>query len=266
MQPMAMAPPPVKRKGGIALSIGIALVVFGIGGGVLGAVLGFQNLQHRVDALQRVPLTAGGTLNLAQSGTYKVYVERPYSGSSGTPNIAIRGPEGDPIALQFDSVSETYDAGGRHGRKVGKFYASRTGRYELSVGDGGSNGPGQIAIGRRSPVGALAVLGFAILGGIAAVIVGIILIIVGAVRRSRSNRPPTVGYPGAGGWGTPPPGAPGAGGWAGPPPPGAPGAGGWGQPATSGGWAPPPGAPGPTWTPPQTDANTTWNPPSPPST
>ncbi len=247
---MAMAPPPTKRKGGIALWVGIALVVLGIAGGIFGLVSGFTNLQHRVDELQRVSLAQGGTLRLTESGTYKVFVERPYSGSSSAPNIAIRTPEGQPVPLQFDSVSETYDVGGRHGRKVGKFYAPAPGRYELSVPEASNNGLGQIAVGRRSPLGALVAMVVGLVAGGAAVVVGIILIIIGAVRRSRSKQPPIGGQSGGATWA--------------PPAMGTPGASGWNQPANPGGWAPPPPSPVPTWTPPQTDANTTWNSPPPP--
>ena len=250
MQPMAMVPPPTKRKGGIALGLGIIFVVLGIAGGIYGLVSGFTTLQHRVDELQRVPLSQGGALRLTESGSYKVFVERPSKGYSATPNIAITSPAGERIPLQFDSVSETYDVGGRHGRKIGKILISEPGDYGFSVPSGLSGGQGQLAVGRRSPLGALAAIVSGVVIGGGTVVAGIILLILGGIRRSRSKQPPLGGYPGGGAWAAPPAMAPGAGGW--------------NQPANPGGWAPPPPSPAPSWAPPQTDANTTWNPPPPP--
>lgn len=260
MQPMAMAPPPTKRKGGGALWIGIVLVVLGIAGGIIGLVAGFRAVESRIDEMQRVSLIQGGTITLDAPGTYKVFAERPTSGG-GSATAQITGPDGAAISIDPVAGSEEYDVQGRNGTLLGTISAPTAGSYQFVVAPdvGLRNGGGQFAVGKRSPGSALIGLGVALLGGIAAVVVGIILIIVGAVRRSRSKRPPT-SYP-QGGWGPAPSGAPAPGGWA--PPPGQP----WTPPGGPGAMAPPPSGPPAAlpWSPPQTGGNTTWNPPPPSS-
>lgn len=278
MQPVAPVTAP-KPKGAVLLWLGGLMIVGGITLGLLLVIGGIRSISDRVDGLQRVPVSSGGSIEIDDPGTYRVFLERAER-SDGVDNdspaylpfplVQVRSPSGDLAPLQPDPVSETYNLGSHHGRKIGRFRADQPGRYQLQVQEtAGSSRQGQLAVGRRGPTGAIATILGGVFGGGAMVVIGIILLIVGGVMRSRSRRVPPGGYPGGvSGWAPPP--VPGA--WAGAPgprpnawgqpPPGQwgqpPAAGAWGQPG-QGGWAPPPGTSAPTMPPPP-PAPRAWSP------
>lgn len=233
-----------KRQGGVALTIGAILLAVGL---IAGGVLVYRGVRHIADTVndyQRVPARSGGTVELDDAGTYLLFYERRGMGSierTGYTPAIITAPDGQTVQLRYDRVEENYTFGGREGRKVGRFEAPIPGTYRitpLSFDSFGAEfddmvpngGDGWFAIGPEGPAsGVIAILG-GVLGGGALAVLGVILLVVGGVRRSRSKR-------GAG--------APLAG-WPAPPPP---------QPQ---GWGPA----GPTqWTPP---GSTPWNHPAPP--
>lgn len=259
-----------KVKGSVALWLGGLLVLAGIVLGVALVVAGAHQFTSSFREMQRVSTAAGGTISIEDPGTYRVFLERPDpSGSGGAtftpaaPQVTILDPAGTVVPVGPDAVSETYTYAGRQGRKLGRFQAEQPGTYRIRVTavDGGS--PSNfVAVGRRGPSSALAPILGGVFGGLAVVAIGVILLIIGGVRRSRSRRPAFV----PGGFG--PTGAPLAG-W-GPPPAG----GGWAAPPTTTppGWAPPPpppaAEPGPAWiapTPPPVAAPG-WAPPVAPPT
>lgn len=239
----AMANNSEKRRGRVGFWIGGLLVLAGIAVGVAGVALGIRGIGETVDGYQRVPVRTGGTVQIDDPGSYRVFFERAGADDGfGSPGgFSIVGPDGQEVLLESDFSSENYSVGGHTGRKIGKFRAATAGRYEirpLSV-DGGT-GTGTIAIGKRGPTGSILAIVVGVLGGLLIVVIGVVVLIVSGVRRSRSRRAAT-GYPGGPGpgWGAPPTGP---GGWA-PPPGGAPG---WAAPhapappPAPGGWPPPP--------------------------
>ena len=276
MQPVTTwTPEPVKPRGTVGLVIGAVMIAAGVVLGVVLVVSGVREVVHSVDDLQRVSLTSGGPVDLREAGTYRVFLERPYSTdgtgelrfSSPDPRVTVVDPTGNPVQMHSDFVQENYDIGGHHGRKIGRFVATEPGTYRVRVQnvDGGDL-RGAIAVGRHSPGPAVVrILGGVFGGGLLAV-AGIVVMIVSGIRRSRSRRPGP-GFPGAPGGGVPgwaPPAV--AGPWATAPAPG------WGTPPVAGpsGWAPPPVvvppgavAPGSPWgSPPATAPG--WAPPPPP--
>lgn len=267
MQPMAPVAAP-RPKGRTGLWIGGAMVAVGIIGGAILTIVGIHSVSRTVDGYQRVPADGGGSIDIGEPGTYRVFFERAGVDEDGAlvsvPVIEINPPDGATVTLLSDTTSETYSFGGRDGRKIGRFVAVRTGRYRITTPSGSTTRSGAdrgvIAVGRKGPVAGIIGAGLGVLGGLALVIVGIIVMIVSGVRRSRSRRmaPPVGPGPGMGGWGAPPP-APGS---YGP---------GHGQPLTGSGsppgWQPPPstGASSPPgWAPPPAPQG--WPPPAPPST
>jgi hypothetical protein len=172
--------------------------------------------------------------------------------------------DADDLLVGPRSESETYSDGAREGYSIGDFHVAEAGDYVISVGQGDSQlsgsdesdftaTDGEIAIGRPLFESVFVRIGLSFLIGAAGFIVGLIIMIVTAVRRGKAKRsrfPPNP-Y----GFGTPPPVYPA--GAAGPSP--APG---YGMPPPSGGaqpWGPPPSSPAPT--PPPLDEQ--WPPTSP---
>lgn len=266
-----MPAPAQKSKGAVALWIGGVLVVLGIVVGIVGIATGVSGMSDVVDGYQRVPVSGGGAITIDDTGTYRVFLERPGANEDRfrgtTPSFTIEGPDGATVPLQYDSVNETYGVSGRDGRKLGKFRADRPGTYvfRTNTSDQGSS-LGNLAVGRKGPTSELVKLGVGLVLGGLLFVAGVILLIVGGVRRSRSRRSP-IAYPGVPGtgWAAPPAGPPGwappptgPAGWSPPPaPPPPPGTGGWAAPPPPA-QTPPPPAPAPPHDEP-------WSPTPPPS-
>lgn len=269
---------PDKPKGAVGIWIGVLLIVGGIILAIALVVVGVRSLVDGFDGLQQVPLNGGGVVEIEDTGTQTVYAERYTSetGSSfntGTASfsnfgpaitVQITGPDNQPIEFQPLSGSETYVHNHREGVRIGQFEAATPGRYRIDPA-GEPNGYQSVAVGSGLKVEGIGAILGGVFGGGLVVLIGIILVIVFAVRRSRSKKQIAQGsspYPSpygaaAAGWPVAPgpagyatPGVPG--GYGAPGAPGAPAPGAW-PPAggTNPGWVPPPVAqPSPGWTPP----------------
>lgn len=277
--PPPAAPAPAKPKGAIGIWIGILLIIGGIVLGIALVVAGARSLLSGFDDLQRVPIDGGGVVRIDEAGTQTIYAERPSSqgGSSFStntfsgfgPSIAVRviGPGGDDITVNSGGSTETYTYNGREGVKIGSFYAPVEGTYRIVTRNQDSTTTGgswsTIAVGDALELSGIGAILGGVFGGGLVVVIGLIVVIIFAVRRSRSKKRITQAsapYPGA--YGAAGAGWPAAPGYA---PPAGPG----------GGWVPPPAAqpgpqgPGPTWAPPPAPApqappaGPTWQPPAP---
>lgn len=281
----AAGPGPVadeKLPGLAGIWIGVICIIVGVIAGIALIVFGAATLVGGFGDLERVPIRTGGTIEVTETGTQTIFAERPARGTttsfSAAPDIQVRitDPSGRAVPVTTDRFfdTETYTWDGRDGIAIGEFDAAVEGRYEVEVipGDGSSSYT-TIAIGNQwDATGIGAILGGMAVGGLL-VLVGTILVIVFAVKRSRARKarrgplgPPMGGAPLAG-WGAAPVAAPGyPSGYGqpgyGPPGYGAPGYGqpgygapGYGQPGYgAAGYgqppAPPAPTPGATWAPP----------------
>ncbi|WP_426572417.1 hypothetical protein [Aquihabitans sp. McL0605] len=282
--PPAAAAPAGKPKGAAGIWIGVVLVIVGIVLGVTLVVSGARALVDGFDGLQRVPLS-GGTVHLDDTGTKSIFLERPTSESGPSfttstsggfvPNVLVTivGPDGTHVNVDRAPGSQTYVYNGHEGVRIATFYAATPGTYTIQAIEGGQTGAyTSFAIGGGLRLNGLARIVGGIFAGGALVLIGIILIIVFAVKRSRSKRrlsAPPLPYPGGYGaapaaWagapgapvgaypgapGSPAPGYPAAPGYppAGGYPPAPPAQPGYGAPQPGTAWTPPP-APG--WVPP----------------
>lgn len=213
--------------------VGVLLILAGVGGAVAWFVLGFVSLDDTVDDFGRVAYPRGGSVSLDEPGEYVIYAEASGVAPVRPSGITVTGPDGDPVTTDVYSGSITYDFGGRSGIAVSTFSADQSGEYVVEASSTLPTAADALAVGPSIAGDLLAAIlgGFAI--GAIGVLVGVVVLIVTGVRRSRARRdrrpptppaswgqaPPTWGSPppiGAGGWGQPPPPAPG------PPPPAPP--------------------------------------------
>jgi hypothetical protein len=273
-----------KPGGMVGIWIGIALILIGIIGGIALIASGASSFADGLNDVQRVGIESGGTVDLDETGTYSVFVERYVPGSGTSFNtsssggfvpdvqVSITDPNGNPAPVRPATGSETYTVDEYEGTRIGKFEADQPGIYTVRV-EGGSAVANydSIAVGKGLHLDGIVAILIGVFGGGALVLLGIILVIVFAVKRSRKKKrlaseanPYGSGMPGApGGW----PAAPAYGG--GYPPnagygaPAAP----WQPPAGAPGWVPPPATPGSVVgspTPPAAPPAQPWQPPEPP--
>lgn len=292
--PLPAATVPEKPKGAIGIWIGILLIVGGIVLGIVLVVAGARSLVDGFDDLQTTPINGEGIVRIEETGTQTIYAERPnYGGGSsfntGTtfsgygPNVVVRviGPDGNDVPVSTGGSNETYTVNDREGIKIGTFSASAEGEYRIISRAQDNNGNwNQLAVGQALDISGIGAILGGVFGGGLVVLIGIIVVIIFAVRRSRSKkRINQASGPYPGGYGAPGMGWPAAPGYApsGYGAPAAPNPAVWGTPAASNpGWVPPPVAQpgqqgsGPTWAPPPAPAPQappdapTWQPPTPP--
>jgi len=164
----------------------LALAIFAAG--VAWLVIGSVSVASTVSNLQRVPLPAGGTVNLTHSGGYTIYYEGPGSQSGNFPAFHVDVTPASPGATvasltRYGSVV-TYDFGSHQGRAVlalrvtgpGKFLVTTAGAPAsgADLAFGGSIGSG--LVGAVLPAIPLIVLGF----------VGWLILLIVRIARKRS--------------------------------------------------------------------------------
>ncbi len=232
---MAVATNPAVRRPGPALWLSILLLVLGVAGVVASAVgVGTAVMHSIVDA---PVLTSPGKEQVAcRTGTYLLYVESGSSSlSATTSSVTVTGPGGENVPVETEATSQSFSKeGGRFSGQLG-FVTSTAGTYTVTVHTSGAS----VIVAPSFTTAAQENLGWIIgifVSGILAV-VGLVLLIVGIVRRSRAKR----AFPYGGSWGAPP-------GPAWPPPPGAPQGGPWPGAPQGPGWPSQPGAPPGGWT------------------
>ena len=193
-------------------SLAIALMVLGAALGVLSVVMVTLPLLRLVRDAPSVTTPGSVTLSLHR-GLYKVFEPTgtptagpvPGSSSSGVGTISatdvnVGGPGGRPIPVSDSRADEAITRGGRHYSSAVAFRVSAAGSYTVRIA--GARGDALIsrslADAVRSRVGWVAGIP---IGGLL-LLIGLVLLIVGIVRRSRARK--------AASSGSPPPGPPGA--------------------------------------------------------
>ncbi|HRW39058.1 MAG TPA: hypothetical protein P5254_15270 [Aquihabitans sp.] len=272
-QPVPAGPvldrPEAKLPGLIGIWIGVVLIVAGVVLGIVLAVGGARTIVSGVSDLQRLPIDQGGTVQIDDEGQISVYAERltldrssgfTTGGTGGLPPVALSvyGPDGEPVPVAVPGTVERYTWDQHEGVRIATFGAERAGTYEIvPTAVGAIGGYRTLAVGPALDLGRgiVGILG-GIFGGGLVIVIGVVVLIVSSVRRSRARRAttwtPSVGAPGgAVGWAPPPVAVPSpygsAAGWAPPPPsaPPPPGVGPGAGPPSS--YVPPAGSP---WVPP----------------
>ena len=174
------------RPGRIWYLVPLAIFVAGAAWLIVGVV----SLASTVNGLQRVPVPAGGTVNLSHSGGYTIYYEGPGAQSGNIPpfhiNVTPASQGASVTSLTRYGSTVTYNIGSHHGRAVLTLQVARPGRFAVSAAGAQATGAdlafgGSIAhgiVGTVLPGVPLMILGF-----LSAVILLIIRII-----RKRSLR------------------------------------------------------------------------------
>jgi hypothetical protein len=204
----AAEPPKPKGKG--ALVTGLVLLVVGILmgiGGIIGVATSAASLIKSFGSPQGTPVTITDTLDA--NTTYVVYElatsgggteSDPFGYSVAVEDITVTGPNGDVAVNDPGRRSDTYTNDGDSFVGVASFDTTVSGSYEVAVATEGATvvlAPGFSAFGKS--LAWLALIGLGALLGF----IGIILLIIGAIRRSSSRKvqpayPPQQAFPAAG--------------------------------------------------------------------
>lgn len=178
----------VKLRGRIPLRLAAIFGVIGLALAITGIVLIVNSPLSKTGDFPRVAINEQTSVRLERTGGYVIYFETP-SGGSHSANIQVQvlDPSGDPVGLKRYGNTLTYDVDGRHAEAAFTFRASESGRYEVNSSSSDAPGGAQLSFGESVANGIVGgVLTF--IPGLLLVIVAVILLIVGLVRRSRHKR------------------------------------------------------------------------------
>jgi hypothetical protein len=216
--------------------VGALVMAVGIGGSVVW--FGAQTISY-INELADSPRIAIGTTEEVslEAGDYFVFQETSMrSGFGAIVDIQVEDPSGTPVVVRNPGAEFTYETGGESGEAVAEFTARQAGNYTVTVDGGVSGEPG----GGLGAFGAVFVapsplsLGVVFVASAAigslSFIIGLTILIVVGVKRSRRRKAQLAATTG---WG--PPGGPG-----GPPQS-------WGPPHAQAPQAPAPQPQNPAW-------------------
>jgi hypothetical protein len=171
----------------------VALAIFAVAAAWL--IYGIFSFVGTVDGLQRVPLPAGGTVNLGHGGGYVIYYEGPGAQDGNIPSFDVHvtpaSPGASVIRLAPYQSSVNYSIGSHQGRAVLTLNIARPGKFAISAS--GAQGAGaDLAIGGSV---ARAIVGIVLPGlplMILAFVGGLLVFIIRIIRKSAMRR---VQYP-----------------------------------------------------------------------
>jgi hypothetical protein len=185
--------------------VGALVIVAGFVVGGLQCVQGFSALDGW---LTRVTVPGTEAITLDEPGTYTIYHEHEtildgelYSSADAHPGeldyALTNKATGEAVALSVPTMDETYTFMQRQGAAIMLFTIEAPGDYELTATyrDGRTEPRLVLAIGRSvlKRVFAWMVKSFAFVG--TGIIVGVVIIVVTAIGRSRARRPTYPPYP-----------------------------------------------------------------------
>jgi hypothetical protein len=190
--PRPALPPGKIRPGRVWYLLALLLVA----GGVAWAVGSFISFGNQVNSLQRVPLPQGGRVNLAHSGGYVLYYEGPGAQSGHFPSFNVRVVPASPGAavasLRQYVGTVTYAVGGHDGRAVLSLQVTHPGKFTI-VAAGPANGS-DLAFGPSVASSIVKIVVPSVLLFLLGVALGLVILVVRIVRRSRQRAQLAPGY------------------------------------------------------------------------
>lgn len=190
---------PVKRKGKGAITTGIVLMVGALVMGVVGIVGIISAGTSAVSAFVSPVLSPATSSNQLDGGQSYVIYQLTDSTSTrvAAADVTVTAPDGSTVSVtDITGSTDTYSSNGDTFVTVASFTAPASGIYSTAIAVPGELfvvGPGLSALTGLALWGLL--IGIATLLGI----IGLVVLIVGLVRRSSSKpKPVAYGYPAAG--------------------------------------------------------------------
>ncbi len=186
---------PVKPRGKGLLTSGIVLLILGllgVVGGIIGIATSAGSLVKEFGSPQPTPTSI--TRILDGGTTYAVYeASTGGTGSSSDPltgnvilsDITVTGPAGAVNVNDVGNSTQTYDANGERFGAVATFDPPTTGSYTIAVSTEGSV---VVVAPSFTSFGKIAIWVLLILFAVVLGLLGLILLIVGLVKRSKSKK------------------------------------------------------------------------------
>lgn len=188
MPPRPVPPPQLRPSGWWYLVGGLVILISLFGGGALAIGSAVWQVLD-IDGYDRTSVPGETSVWIDETDTYTVYFE--YEGASDNAGgfmaatVSVIGPDGRGVPVEKYTENETYMIGSREGRAEYTFEATRIGFYRVT---GMGRAPATLAVAQGDPRGDKFIwFVVGVFGAIGGTVVGIVILIVVAVRR-RSNK------------------------------------------------------------------------------
>ncbi len=181
-----------RKVGGVMIIIGAILLLLGVVIAIAGIAFGGMSVASFGEKIQAFPAPGSIDYTVEDTGSYRIYKETgTNNGGTSTPvglDVAVTAPDGSDVSVGTPLATEEYAFGSQAGFAIYTFEANQTGDYrvEATIGEGatGTNlSVGPSIEGMFAGIGGI--FGGLCGGGLLAIL-GLILLIVGIVRRGRS--------------------------------------------------------------------------------
>lgn len=194
--PLPPGPGRARRRPWRLLTAGVVLLVLGVLGGTVAVVLGARGIGASFDVRESLAAEVavpGRTVAELPAGDYSVVllgrglVDGP---GSPTAEVDLVGPDGLAAVVTDPGSTSTVSLNGDDAVLVGQVTLRQAGRWSVAAADPGA---GVSTLGLRAGTSSLvspgSVVGLVLglLGGGLVALIGLVLTIVGAVRRSRAR-------------------------------------------------------------------------------
>lgn len=164
---------------GLAVAITIVIV----------AVLGIFTA---IDDYQRVDIPGSATIQVDEPGEQIIFVEDTRELGAflgGGPAVEVYDPDGDLLQLGGSWATQSYTHDGYHGTETNRFTAAEPGPYRVEVASAEAlPATARLAIGPSAFDGIPGRIVLAVLAGLGGLVVGLVVVVVTAVRRGRDKR------------------------------------------------------------------------------
>jgi hypothetical protein len=171
--------------GVILLMVAVLMAGIGVASGV-GSVKGFG------EGMQAVALPGTTRVTLPEAKTYYIYHEMDANSSEAMPAgaaVDVVGPDGSPVGVSRVTMDMNYNTGGRKGRAVWSFDAPKAGEYQLTTKASPESPAADLMVGGNvmGMIGGIFGAVCGLIGGGILGLVGLVLLIIGLVRRSKAT-------------------------------------------------------------------------------
>ncbi len=180
--------------------LGAFFFLVGLAVGTFSVVKFVSGMTRMTDNLQQIKAPGAGTVNVKRPGRIVIYHEwqsnldgRQYNNSGGWGKMSckVKDDNGNDIAVDNVKMNENYSLGNRSGVAVWQFDAPAAGKYTVETKlPRGGQGEYVLAVGPSVMKDLLPTMGAFFVGlfcGLGGFVIGLILVVVGLVMRSRSK-------------------------------------------------------------------------------
>lgn len=197
------------KPSGVWYWIGSAILVLGCGGALVWFIVAVVGLNTQARDYQRIDVPGQRSLTFSESGTYTLFGETATSVSSSTlldePDVTVKNSSGSTVTVNstYYYSSSTYNVDNYHGKAFADVHISSPGTYEFTVRRPASTTTAgrdvnAVAVGQTFTNSSAAQVFGSMAVGFVAFVIGLIVLLVVAVKRSGSRKrqlPPKPRYP-----------------------------------------------------------------------